>query len=447
MGALLLIGKNPFKGFSLTALVTTKPLAAKLSPYGKSTSWQYGLGTQKGGTTIKGGWREKQTGKPIGLIPKTIESVRTAQRYRDIKGNKAISHYYVNLIKSTPTRYINLNITPLFTYCNLKIDLNRFHALESERKWPGLTKKEMAEYQKLKQRIDEWKKDLQNASIKYGIDSYKNKSIDNVVDNLYKIVKFSKDTGIKDLSKQFLIGATYEAISSGNDPKEFLNQQLIPKFNQKYVENDKTLSINIDVDNTIKMAKSIQSQSAKQDLVEMIDKNPETNLKELVRKYATDLQGKDLKEKVDAFSKVESLTYLTGMDLTTPFLEEIAKQTKQNEKPEEIINKIVSEYDSQFINRMRYGSAPRVIDDIKKETNTETVFDLPSVRVNEKDISKASTSSTQVSTQLTPQDFENLLKVIASDHIEKVKSSQDKILRFSYLNLFGLPDYIKQQIK
>jgi hypothetical protein len=200
MGALLLIGKNPFKGFSLTALVTTKPLAAKLSPYGKSTSWQYGLGTQKGGTTIKGGWREKQTGKPIGLIPKTIESVRTAQRYLDTKGNKERSSFFKNIIDNAPDKAKGLNnlkrsleMNRIIEYLELRRStgkkIEKYYTLKEKEKKGKLTEAEKRELEELNKFIQS----LKNGVSLFAIEAHKKGES---AEGLARIVKFNIQNGL-----------------------------------------------------------------------------------------------------------------------------------------------------------------------------------------------------------------------------------------------------------
>ncbi|MGC9132782.1 MAG: hypothetical protein ACP5HJ_04095, partial [Candidatus Micrarchaeia archaeon] len=97
MGALLLIGKNPFTGFSLTALVTTKSLSAKFNPYGRATGWRYGLATKKGGGTIGNKLKvgieiKKEKGKLLPTVKSKITSapITAATAIRNLREIKAV---------------------------------------------------------------------------------------------------------------------------------------------------------------------------------------------------------------------------------------------------------------------------------------------------------------------------------------------------------------------
>jgi len=233
MGALLLIGKNPFKGFSLTALVTTKPLAAKLSPYGKSTSWQYGLGTQKGGTTIKGGWREKQTGKPIGLGAQTSEAVKTGRRYFNVTRVNEITSYYTpkinNVLKEFPSeweKYKKSNDPVLIEYRknveNIRTIVEYSQLKKKEEKGFMLTKDEKTKFEKLKNEYKNLKPFIQklNDSMKMlGMEAQRKNT---TTDTFAKVAAFSEMLGLN-LKKPFLEGVAAEtmrkAIEEGKDQK------------------------------------------------------------------------------------------------------------------------------------------------------------------------------------------------------------------------------------
>jgi len=259
MGALLLVGKNPFKGFSLTALVTTKPLAAKLSPYGKSTGWKYGLATQKGGATIGRGWREKQTGKPIGLIPKTIESVKPLYKHFDAKGNKEITSFFGNVInnvkvynerKTKPAYSSPEKASALLTEFNLsKLSADEYFKVKN---FVKTTKK--SEVEKLAKDLR-----LEDLAKAWGAKAFEENK---TTDAFAKIVNFSDTFGVN-LVNPFLVGvaaqAATKAPAEGKDEKKAATtaiNKVIYEYNQNFVNEMKSRALYII--NNIKKEKGLE---------------------------------------------------------------------------------------------------------------------------------------------------------------------------------------------
>jgi len=411
MGALLLIGKNPFKGFSLTALVTTKPLAAKLSPYGKSTSWQYGLGTQKGGTTIKGEWREKQTGKPIGLIPKTIESVRTAQRYLDTKGNKERSSFFKNIIDNAPDKAKGLNnlkrslgMNRIIEYLELRRSIGKkiekYYTLKEKEKKGKLTEAEKRELEELNKFIQS----LKNGVSLFAIEAHKKGES---AEGLARIVKFNIQNGLgtnftqkgkviklieehKDAVTLLLTGPvglgiekitrkhkdevdlipsylaavykeTYaEAIAQGKDSKDSAKEaeEAVKKVIGEYNKNNKELpKLEIDekgMKRIVEEAENLDKYPSRSEDLEFKDlikkgEGIEKHLSDLAIAWGRKAEKDNTKE--DDFARIIGFKQEFGIDLSKDFLTGIATEAiakaYEEKKDQEIIAKALAEGKSQ----------------------------------------------------------------------------------------------------
>jgi len=262
MGALLLIGKNPFKGFSLTALVTTKPLAAKLQPYGGASGWEYRPFAQKGKTMIGRKGIDKKTGQVVGQGAQTISLAKRGVSYLvhrriNIQRSKKIGAFFGSAIdtikvirKITPTQGITLlreNAVKKIlkedeykTYTSLlpfgyslsekeyskieefvRYNLLEFSTLRAQSEWRGLKKYEKKELDEMKKKNKKFIEDFGVANLAryYGAKAQReNKSFE----YFGKIVAFSNVLKV-DLTKDFLIGVYAEgmrqALAQGKDRK------------------------------------------------------------------------------------------------------------------------------------------------------------------------------------------------------------------------------------
>jgi len=263
IGALLLIGKNPFRAFSLTALVTSKPLATRLSPYGKTTGWKYGfLGKPTfGGAPIgkKGGEtkleRVAKSGGLLGIMAKTVKakkegtlyfgpsliarSLRSSQRQKNMQEAQKIA----NVINDVKTAYpqfksINDEISFFSRRHNANVSQQEYLQFKEYKRLLGIKKPTQAEKQQLGNLRNSILPSLKNGAKSLGFQRGPS------VGDLAIIVALDKQLAAEDeLIKSHLEGVAAGELSRGKSEKEVKAtiNKLIREYNQQVVN----MSVNI----------------------------------------------------------------------------------------------------------------------------------------------------------------------------------------------------------
>jgi len=525
MGALLLIGKNPFKGFSLTALVTTKPLAAKLQPYGGASGWDYRPFAQKGKTIVGRKGREKQTGKPIGLGAQIIESVRTIKRYRDTKGNKERSSFFKNIINNAPNKAKELN--------NLKRsqEINRIiEYLESRRS----TGKKIEKYYTLKEKEKKKKGNLTEAekreleklnkftqSLKYGASLFAIEAHNRgeTAEGLARIIKFNLQNGLgtnftkknkfiklikehRDAVTLLLAGLTglaiekitrkhkdevdlipsylavvykeayAKAVAEGREAKDAAKEaqkaveEVIREYNEKVIKEEKNKGLpklEVDKKGMKRIAEEAEKLDKYQSTIEDLKSRDLIKKSEGLEKHFSNLatawgmKAEASNTAADDFARIIALKQEFNIDLSKPFLigiatEAIAKALAEGKTQEEAnkiaadtVNKVIYEYNRNFVGEMMGGRAPPIINTLKKETGIKVEkFDLPFVKMDvEKIVEEANKTNKAEIQQLNPDKLKNIIELAGYNIIANAKDEGQPVC-FSHLVMSG-GAYLTQQ--
>lgn len=170
MGALLLIGKSPFKLFSLSAFAISRPLSTRLNPYGKTTKSSYGLMTTKKGGTIGSttkivrtrGLHFKVENPPPrsstrSILTKLVNMPRIYQTTLKMAENTARSfsqNQDARRFQFNKQFFEGMRETALaITLEKLKIDMQRYKELEEKYRSNKLSKQEREEWRKIQETL------------------------------------------------------------------------------------------------------------------------------------------------------------------------------------------------------------------------------------------------------------------------------------------------------
>jgi len=505
ISALLLIGKNPFKSFSLTALVTTKPLAANLPAFGRNTSWSYGLltGSKKGGT-IGRAWREPQTGKKvkekgvqpgkaIGLVPKTGEAFRVFANLFNKNAARNFADFYIARVLKKPdqnTARIDYGEVPRITkklasdknkslgkilpaYFDLIINIKNLKGskeklIEERNKITKKQKLDQKDQDKLKKideklkQLNEFETQLKNATRLFAQNAKKTTGI--TTDHLATVANFSK-YGINTIDELLKVVAKEKRDQIKNEDeakKEFIKtvKDMVNDYNKNPNYKDfRKVAGQLKIDEkklnkifeSAKQLKDIYTPPANQDtlikeeafakLIEL-NKKLEDYSKDMAAAYAIHTYEKG-ENKDSAFAKIVNLSEVSGVDLATPFLAglNIASNNPKESK------KAVFDYNTKTVTPPRQGLFPAIKTQIEKEVGTGVKLDIPYARVDMKEVNEEvkRLKSNQAKLQnLNPYYIENAIHVISHNNIINSKSTGEKI-SFPYLIMAGgVPPYYKK---
>jgi len=230
MGALLLIGKSPFKLFSLSAFAISRQLSTRLGPYGKATKFSYGLMTRKGGGTI--GSRAKITRKGIkfeakigGRKDSTYAAARTLYRLssgKSVREAKELGRQVAELIKEKGTPINSTTFNSMIKIGKdvlyyLRLNPQRVEELfKKEKRGEFLSPKQLKESSNYKRLLIE---DGKNAAFAWG--ERLSKTYANQPDKLRKeiyrtlFVIAQHPFGREELALSFIAGAKFGLLTAG----------------------------------------------------------------------------------------------------------------------------------------------------------------------------------------------------------------------------------------
>jgi hypothetical protein len=235
MGALLLIGKYPFKLFSLSALAMSRPLSTKLGPYGRATKFSYGLMTRKGGGTI--GSRAKITKKGMKFEAKigerkdsTYAAAKTLYRLfsgKSVREAKELGRQMAELIKEKGTPINSTTFNSMIKIGKdalyyLRLNPQRVEELfKKEKRGELLLPKQLKELSNYKRLLIE---DGKNAAFAFG--EKLSKTYANQPDKLRKeiyrtlFVIAQYPFGREEIALSFIAGAKFGLLTAGTTTTE-----------------------------------------------------------------------------------------------------------------------------------------------------------------------------------------------------------------------------------
>jgi hypothetical protein len=230
MGALLLIGKYPFKLFSLSALAVSRQLSTKLNPYGKTTKYSYGLMTTKKGGTIGSRVKIVREGAKFKVEKKgredsTYVAARNLYRLASGKSIKEARELGRQLAQSLRNAGIITNINVATSnslrgigdtiFSSLRLNRQRYETLLQKKK--GLiTIKELEELSNYERLLRE---DSKKAALAYG--EKLGKTYANQPNTLRKeiyralIVMAQHPLGNKEIALSFIAGVKFGLLTAG----------------------------------------------------------------------------------------------------------------------------------------------------------------------------------------------------------------------------------------
>jgi len=508
ISALLLIGKNPFKSFSLTALVTTKPLAANLPAFGRNTSWSYGLltGSKKGGT-IGRAWTEPQTGKKVkekgvqpgkavGLIPRTYKAMRVianlfnknaARNFADFytpllkknSGQNTVKINYEEVVKEYPSRkkwpleknkYLG-KILP--HYFDLIINIRNLKAskeklIEERNKITKKQKLDQKDQDKLKKideklkQLNEFETQLKNATRLFGLSAAQTTGITpyhfgitanfskhgiNVTNELLKLVAKEKIDQIKneDEAKKEFIKTVKDTVNEYNTNRKY---EDFRKVTGKLKIDEKELN---GIFESAKQLKDIYTPPANQDT--LIKEEAFAKLIELNKKLEDYSKDMAAAYAIHTYEKGENkdsafakIVNLSEVSGVDLATPFLAGLNIASNNPKES-KKAVYDYNTKTVTPPRQGLFPAIKTQIEKEVGTGVKLDIPYARVDMKEVNEEvkRLKSNQAKLQnLNPYYIENAIHVISHNNIINSKSTGEKI-SFRYLIMAGgVPPYYKK---